>query len=348
MKKSNFVHDRIKYLKPYTIPPVSEGEIKLDAQENPYPLPEEIKKKISGILTEIELNRYPQIYLKNLKKLLSNYAGVSEDNILIGNGSDELILLILIACGGPGKIVTCPYPAFSMYRILSELMGSKFVEISLDEEFSLPVGKILSTNPDIIFLTRPNNPTGNIFSKKNVKRIVKNSSGLVIVDEAYFEFCGDTMVKEIKDFPNLIILRTFSKAFSLAGIRAGYLITQKNLAKELRKVQLPYNISVINQKILEIIMKNKDSVLKSVEKLVSSREKLYKELKKIKGVTPYKSKANFILIRIDDIDSVMDILKKKNIKVRRFKSPGLEDYLRVTVGTEEENKNFIDAIKEGL
>lgn len=340
----DFLDDRIRKLKPYVVPSVGEGEIKLDAQENPYSVHPEVRKKINNVLNGIKLNRYPDPGYRKLRKLIAGYCSVTPGNILVGNGSDELILTTLTACGGPGKIVCSPVPTFAMYEILSELTGTKFIGVPLNEDFKLPVGKILSINPDIVFIAYPNNPTGNCFSRQKIRRIIEHSRGLVVIDEAYYEFSGKTFVSEIKKYPNLLILRTFSKAFSLAGIRAGYVIGNAELIKELRKVQLPYNLSIVNQKILEVILKERQKVLITVKKLLDSRKRMFNELSKLNGVTLFSSEANFILMKIKNIDKILKALKAKKINVRKFGSSDLKGYLRVTIGTEQENKSFIDTI----
>ncbi len=341
----DFLATKIKKLKSYAVKPVDEGEIKLNAQENPYPVHPDVRCRINDILNSIELNRYPAPGYRRLKKLIADYCNILPNNILAGNGSDELILTILIACGGRNKVVVSPAPTFAMYKILSELTDTKFRDIPLDFDFKLPVREILDENPDIIFIAYPNNPTGNCFFKGEIKEILKHSKGLIVIDEAYFEFSGKTFMNEIKSYPNLLILRTFSKAFSLAGIRAGYMAGNPELMKSLRKAQLPYNLSIINQKIMETVLEDRKKVLRTVRKLISSREKMYNELLKIEGIIPYPSEANFILMKINKINKIFKVLKDNKIGVREFNSPGLREYLRVTVGTEEENKKFIDTLK---
>lgn len=340
-----FIPDRIRSLKAYSVPAVAEGEIKLDAQENPYPVHPDVRKKINSVLKVIKLNRYPDPGYRKLKKLIAEYCKVAPGNILIGNGSDELILSILIACGGTERFVCSPYPTFAMYEILSRLTGTKFIKVSVDNKFRLAAGKILAAKPDIVFIAYPNNPTGNCFARQKIKKIIEHCKGLIVIDEAYYEFSGKSFMEDTKKYANLLILRTFSKAFSLAGIRAGYMIGNAELLKEFRKVQLPYNLSVVNQKILEVVMEERKKVLYMVKKLIKSRQKMLTELLKIKGITPFPSQANFILMKIDKIDRVFKVLKSNKISVRKFSSPDLKDYLRVTVGTDEENKSFIDAIR---
>ncbi len=344
MKHLKFVNDRIKSLKSYTVPPVLEGEIKLDAQENPYQLPDKLKEKLSRILSEVELNRYPDPGCSELRIKIGEYCNLEAGNILVGNGSDELILMLFLACGGVGKKAVFPVPTFSMYRILSRLTGTGYRGVPLEENFALPAKKIMSARPDMLFITYPNNPTGNCFSRKKIIDIVENTAGLVVIDEAYFEFSGKTFRDRLNRYDNLVILRTFSKAFSLAGIRAGYIMGGKKIIKELEKVQLPYNVSIVNQKLLEAVMSERDLIKPVVEKLNRSREKLMTGLKRIEGITPYPSEANYILMKIDNIDKVVRNLKRNNIKVREFSDESLKNHLRVTVGTDRENKKLIEAL----
>ncbi len=340
--------ERIKNIKPYKVQTIAEGEIKLDAMENPYPLALDIQEKIDTILKTTYLNRYPDPEYKKLKTLIADYCKLTSENILLGNGSDELIMTMLAACGGENRTVCCPVPTFSMYKILAEITNTNFVSVALDNEFKLPVEKIISLDSDINIITYPNNPTGNCFSKEKIEKIINESRGLVVIDEAYFEFSDKTYIKYIEKHKNLIVLRTFSKAFALAGIRAGYMAADKELVKELRKVQMPYNLSILNQKILEVVMQDRKKMLVSVEKLLNSRERMFAELENINGIIPYHSDANFILIEIENMDGMYKALKENKINVRKFGEQELRNYLRVTVGTEEENKSFIETIKSGL
>jgi len=344
----NIFPDRLKKVAVYEVPEIADGEIKLDAQENPYPLPESVLVKIKDAVSGLSLNRYPDPSANELRKKIADYCKVKAKNIVIGNGSDELILSLLIACGGRNRKTVCPEPTFAMYKILSDITGTEYSGVSLEPRFKLPDKKILSTRPTIIFIAMPNNPTGNCFDRTKILNIAEKTEGLVVVDEAYYEFSGETFAGEIDKYKNIIVLRTFSKAFSLAGIRAGYIIAHESIVKYLRKVQLPYNFSIINQKILEIILDERDSVLSSVGRLIKSREEMFAELKKFNGIEPYPSKANFILMKIKKIKNIVESLKKHSIRVREFNDDGLRNFLRVTIGTENENKNFLDAVREVL
>jgi histidinol-phosphate aminotransferase len=322
--------ERIKKLKSYKVQAVEEGEIKLDAQENPYPVPEKIREKIRSVMQDACLNRYPDPGYTRLKR------------------SDELLLSILLAGGGRGRMACSPEPTFAMYRILSCLTDTKYSGMPLDEGFELPADRIISEVPDIVFIAYPNNPTGNCFSKKLIRKVIENSSRLVVIDEAYYEFSGKTFAGDIEKYPNLLVLRTFSKAFSLAGIRAGYVLGSRYLIQTLRKVQLPYNMSTVNQRMLEVALSEKDGILVSVKDLIRARKVMYDELNKIKDIEVYPSQANFLLMKINRIGRVLKILKKNKIRVREFSSPELKDFLRVTVGTRKENRSFVDTLKKAL
>ncbi len=341
-----YVLERIRRLTPYIPQEASEGEIKLDAQENPYELPDTVRDKIISGISSLSLNRYPDPGNRSLKKKIAEYCGVDPAGIIVGNGSDELIQLILTACGGPGRVSVSCRPTFSMYRILSELTGTRYLEVPLKAGFELPVEDILEKKADLTFIASPNNPTGNSFPEGKLREVIVKSSGLVVIDEAYYEFSGKTAIPLLEEYGNLALLRTFSKAFSLAGIRAGYLIGSAALVSQLEKARLPYSFSIINQKVLEAVLSEKEAALASVKKILSSRDRLYEELQGFTGIKPYRSDANFILMEIEYIDGVLEALGRRNIKVRKFTEPLLRGFLRVTVGREEENRVFLEAVRE--
>ncbi|MFC2091385.1 histidinol-phosphate transaminase [Elusimicrobiota bacterium] len=348
MKNKELISQKIRKLKAYRVESIAAGEIKLDAQENPYDLDKRVRSLIDAQISRTSLNRYPDPRYRRLKKQVARYCGVSDDNILVGNGSDELIMDLFMCCGGPGRTAVFPEPTFSMYRILSDLTDTRHTGIKMDSEFRLPWKKIVQADPDIVFIAYPNNPTGNCFSRDKIIKIIEQTDALVVVDEAYYEFSGKTFVKYIKKYKNLVVLRTFSKAFSLAGIRCGYIAANNDFLKQLRKVQLPYNMSILNQKILQVVMEESPHVLKSTEKILESRSRMYSRLKKIPSLTLYPSDANFILMKLKNIDAVLTRLKKNRIAVRKFSSADLQDHLRVTIGTEEENESFLSTLETAL
>jgi histidinol-phosphate aminotransferase len=316
---------------------------KLDANESPYGFMDAYKAARS-----VKTNRYPDPEAKALKKLISKETGVKPESILQGNGSDELIYYLITAFGGP---VLYPVPTFSMYGIITQALGEKKVEVPLNEDFDLDEIGILTEirrkKPRLIFLSSPNNPTGNCFSSETVLKIVETASltSLVIVDEAYQPFASDKgFIPLLGDYKNLIIMRTLSK-MGLAGLRVGFLIADDAIIEQVNKVRLPFNLNAFSQAIaMELLLKNKKALKRNIRIIVSERGKLFNELAKMEGIRPYPSEANFILFRVEDTDRVFDRLLKKGVLVRNMKGV-VGGCLRVTVGTPDENRRFINALK---
>ncbi len=326
-------------------------KIKLDANESPYELH-------SGILSDLlsiknqglfkTLNRYPDPHATNLKKAASKYFGVSSDKLLQGNGSDELIYYLITTFGGP---VLYPVPTFSMYGIISQALGEKKIEIKLDKNFDLDVERILNIikkeKPRLIFLSSPNNPTGNCFSLDRILKIIESTKekSIVVVDEAYQPFSSNKgFIPMLNDYKHLVLMRTLSK-IGLAGLRVGFLIADKNIINGVNKVRLPFNLNSLSQAIATMVLDNKKLLKEYIKSIVSERDRLYKEMIKIRGIKPYPSEANFILFKVEDSDGVYSSLLKKGILVRNMKGI-INGCLRVTVGTPEENRIFIGELSE--
>ena len=315
--------------------------VKLDANESPYGFPE-VLKTLKGVKT----NRYPDPEAKGLKKLIAKEFGVRPENILQGNGSDELIYYLITTFGGP---VLYPTPTFSMYGIISQALNEKRVEVSLDVEFDLAVKPILSAirkeKPKLVFLSSPNNPTGNCFSPDRILTIMESASkSIVVVDEAYQPFASARgFIPMLGDYENLVIMRTLSK-IGLAALRVGFLIGSEEIINEVNKVRLPFNLNALSQAVAAKALEKKGLMRQYVKSIISEREKLFKELTDIKGIVVYPSEANFILFKVQDADGVYQSLLKKGVLVRNMKG-AVDGCLRVTVGTPEENKIFIRALK---
>jgi histidinol-phosphate aminotransferase len=318
-------------------------KVKLDANESPYGF-----KDGSKVLKSIETNRYPDPEAKTLKKLISRYFAVKPENILQGNGSDELIYYLVTTFGGP---VLYPIPTFSMYGIITQAIGEKRIEIPLDGEFDLDLEKILKAikmqKPKLIFLSSPNNPTGNCFSSERMLRIIESTSSLsiVVVDEAYQPFASDKgFMPLLKDFENLVIMRTLSK-IGLAGLRVGFLIADKKIINEVNKVRLPFNLNSISQALAVEALKNRNVLKSYIKSIISGRERLFNEMRKIKGIKPYPSEANFILFKTENPDRIYQGLLKKGVLIRNMKGV-VDGCLRVTVGKPGENSIFLNALKD--
>lgn len=317
-------------------------KIKLDANESPYAF----KGDLSGILKDLKTNRYPDPEARELKRMLAKRLAVSPANILFGNGSDELIYYMITTFGGP---VLFPVPTFSMYGIISQALGEKAISIPLDREFDIDLKKTLAAmkkeRPKLIFLSSPNNPTGNCFSSDKILKIIEASRGIVVVDEAYQPFSSEKgFLPLLKDYRNLVIMRTLSK-IGLASLRLGFLIADPDVINETNKVRLPFNLNSLSQAVAVRALKEKVKLASSIRKIVSERELLFRELKEIKGLRPHPSEANFILFSAGNPEKVYSALIKKGILVRDL-TGSVRGCLRVTVGTPEENKAFLRALKE--
>ena len=315
--------------------------VKLDANESPYGFERQITS-----LKDIKTNRYPDPEARELRKVVARRWGISSDNILHGNGSDELIYYIITTFGGP---VLYPVPTFSMYGIISKALGERIIEIPLTREFDIDIDRTLKEirkkRPRLIFISSPNNPTGNCFSSEAILRIIEDSGAIVVVDEAYQPFSSRKgILPFIKDYKNLLIMRTLSK-IGLAALRVGFLIGEPGILAEINKVRLPFNVNSYSQAIAVRILKEKGLIDRAIKDIASERERLFSALCEIKGVKPYPSEANFILFKVDHPEKVYRALLKRGILVRNMDSQ-IRGCLRVTVGTERENSLFLDNLKE--
>lgn len=309
----------------------------LDANENPF---------------ETGVNRYPDPQQRELKEQLGEIKGIPAENILLGNGSDEVLDLIFRAFCEPGKdnIITLP-PTYGMYQVLAEINNIFNREVLLTDDFQPNVSKIFNKvddNTKLIFLCSPNNPTGNSFSEEKILEILDNFNGLVVIDEAYIDFSeSESQIKKLKKYPNLVITQTLSKAFGMAGIRLGICYASAEIIQILNKIKPPYNVNELTQKralerVVDVI-----SVNKEIADILMERSRLFKSLLEVNFVEKtYNSDANFILIKVDNAKLRYDQLLKKGIVIRnRTTQPLCENTLRLTVGTAEENQKFMEAFQ---
>ena len=325
--------------------------IKLDANENPYPLPPGLKHMILERLEGVSLNRYPAPGSPGLKRDFARYYGVDENMILIGNGSDELIHILLTSVStSPSGSVMFPTPTFAMYRICALNTGHSIIEVPLNERLELDTEAMLDIISDkktpITFLSYPNNPTGKCFGRGDIEKILEASSGLVVLDEAYFNFSGMTFLRDLDRWDNLVILRTLSKV-GLAALRLGIFIGHPSLVHHLNKVRLPYNVNIFSQVIGSLFVEHSEKFTALTDRIISGRKWLFDELTAIEGINPYPSDANFILFScFMEKDDVYGQLVERGVLVKSFTSPDiLKNCMRVTVGTEEENSEFIETLK---
>jgi histidinol-phosphate aminotransferase len=317
-------------------------KVKLDANESPFGFA--ITQKI---IQSIQTNRYPDPEAKSLKKAIAKDLKIRPENILQGNGSDELIYYLITVFGGP---VLYPVPTFSMYGIIAHAIDEKRIPVPLDHVFDLDLNKILleirKNKPKLIFLSSPNNPTGNCFSADRMLKIIEAAANtsIVVVDEAYHPFAGDRgFIPMLRDYEHIVIMRTLSK-IGLAGLRVGFLIAGEEIIREVNKVRLPFNLNSFSQAVALEAMKNKTLLRRNMQTIISERGRLFRELFRIKGITPYLSEANFILFRVEEPDRVYENLLKRGVLVRNMKGV-VDGCLRVTVGTPEENEVFLKALR---
>ena len=326
-------------------------KIRLDANENPFTLPASLKNGIFEAMKKIELNRYPEAGSHRLRARFAEYYGVEEDMLMIGNGSDELIQILCTALTGQIMDVIIPVPTFAMYRISALNNGHRVIGVPLDASFDLDLDVILShlattkTTP-LIFLSYPNNPTGNCFSRQKIETILEQAKGIVVVDEAYSPFSGKSFLPFLSRYENLVILKTLSKV-GLAAMRIGFLVGPAPLIHELDKVRLPYNINALSQVAAGFYLDNEKTFLEQTEEIIGMREELFEALKEVEGIHPYPSEANFIFFSCDfDLDSVYSTFLEKGILIKAFNTPGIaERCMRVTVGNHKENEEFLAALK---
>jgi len=352
---SKIIKPAILAAKAYHVPD-SRGLIKLDAMENPYSWPEEIKVEWSRHLQQAELNRYPDASLSELRSRLTDALNLPDNTaMMFGNGSDELIQIILMALNKTSNVVMAPEPSFVMYRLLSSMMELDFVGVPLNKDFSLDLPamleSIVKTQPAVIFIAWPNNPTGNAFEQEALEEIIKVAPGLVVIDEAYHAFARNSMMSCLHKYPNVLLMRTLSK-LGLAGLRLGMLFGASEWISELDKLRLPYNIGTLNQLSANFIIQNIDLLEQQAQRIRDDREGFFNSLSEITGVEAWESEANFILFRVSEpgANRVHQELIKQNILIKNLQGahPLLENCLRVTVGTEEENKAFLSTLKSIL
>jgi histidinol-phosphate aminotransferase len=347
------VRPEILDLHAYHVPP-SEGMVKLDAMENPYPLPPELREEIARDIADAAINRYPDPSATALKEKIRAATGLPAGvEVMLGNGSDEIIQVLAMAMAKPGAVLLSVEPSFVMYRMIATFTGMRYVGVPLTEDFVLDMDAMLAAiereRPALVFLAYPNNPTGNLFSADAVRRIVEAAPGLVVVDEAYYAFASDSFIPQLGRYPNLLVMRTFSK-LGMAGLRLGFLAGSTAWLEQLEKLRLPYNVGVLPQLVAGKLLDHHEVLLRQAERIKQERAKLHRQLEAIPGVQVYPSEANFLLFRVANATAVFDGLKQRGVLIKNLNGghPMLKDCLRVTVGTAEEDAKFMAALQDTL
>lgn len=354
-KDKKYYRDSLRELKPYD-PHEVPYKIKLNANENPYSLPEEIIEEILRKAKNLEYSHYPNANSEKLSEIVSSFWGLNRDNIVIGNGSDELIDYLIKAFSEKGRRLITTAPSFAMYKIYSIVNGANFVQIPLSQsDFSLNVDKILEEakkeDSSVVFIAYPNAPTGNYFAEEKIIKIIEESGCLIVVDEAYFEFGEKTFVPLISRYNNLVILRTFSKAYSLASLRVGYLLSNPEIINEVRKVKSPFNVNTFSQLAAQVVFENKEILKDSIKKIVEEREKLINRINELPPFKAHPSRTNFVLVEVgskENTDLVYNGLLEQGILVQTVSDPVFSTsryFLRITVGNREENDILLEKLE---
>ena len=351
MKPQDLVRPEILALRAYPVAS-SDGMVKLDAMENPYALPEPLRRELAQALARVDVNRYPTPSPQKLRDAIARRMSVPAGmEVLLGNGSDELIQMLITALARPGAAMMFPSPTFVMYAMGATFSGMRAVPVPLREDFSLDadafIARMQAEKPALVFLAYPNNPTGVLYPEEDVARIVRASRGLVVIDEAYHVFARKSFVPRLAEFENLVVIRTVSK-LGLAGIRLGYLVGRPEWVAQLDKVRPPYNVSVLTQAAATFMLERLEVLEEQAAHIRSERRNLGEALKGLKGVTVFPSEANFFLVRVPDADRTFEALKRQGVLVRNLNGPALKNCLRVTVGTPDENRILLNALREAL
>ena len=352
----NIVRPEIRALSAYHVPDAS-GLVKLDAMENPYLLPPDLQRKLGEKLGKVALNRYPVPSYAALKAAIHARMGVPQGfGLVLGNGSDELISIVSVACAKPGAKVLAPLPGFVMYAMSAQFAGLEFVGVPLTAGFQLDLPAMLDAirvhKPAVTYLAYPNNPTGALFDEAAMVEIIEavGDSGVVVVDEAYQPFAGGaSFMGRLPEFANLVVMRTVSK-LGLAGIRQGYLSAAPALLRELDKVRPPYNVNMLTEAAALFVLEHLQVLAAQAAQLREARSVLATELAALEGVEVFPSAANFILIRVPDADKVCAALLARRVLVKNAGRMHvlLQNCLRITVSTDEENAIFLTALKDAL
>lgn len=355
----NVVRDDVRALAAYHVPDAT-GLVKLDAMENPYTLPPDVQQELGQRLAAVALNRYPVPSYAALKAAIGTHMRIpSGFDVILGNGSDELIAIVSTACAKPGAKVLAPIPGFVMYAMSAQFAGMEFIGVPLRNDFSLDLEAMLATiesqRPAITYLAYPNNPTGNLFDLADMLAIIRavGDTGLVIVDEAYQPFAGTSFLPRLPDFPNVVLMRTVSK-LGLAGIRLGYMSARRELLAEFDKVRPPYNVNVLTEATAEFILEYAAVLDAQAAAICTERSALAEQLAAIPGVACFPSAANFLLMRIQRPGltgtEVFEQLLAQRVLVKNVGKMHrlLENCLRVTVSTPEENALFLTALRSSL
>jgi len=345
----NRIREEIRELREYRVEEIS-ARILLNTNENPYEIPQEIHEKVMETVARLPLNRYPHPTSRALREVISSRFNIKADQIVVGNGSDELIQMIAIAFGGAQGSVLIHPPTFGIYTVSAKSIGQRVIEVPLlpDWEIDLDgmLDKIREFQPNVIFITYPNNPTANCFPLESLEAILQAAEGVVVIDEAYADFSRKSCLHLFNRYEHLIIMRTLSK-IGLAGLRVGFLFANNVLITYLNKVKPPFNLNSLSEAIAMIVLEHRDLIEPQIEKIIVERRHLIEGLAQIPGIEPFPSETNFVLFHVAwGAGEAYEGLLKQGIRIRRLNTNGMEEYLRVSVGKPEENIEFLATLAE--
>jgi histidinol-phosphate aminotransferase len=347
----HIIKPAVRALRAYSLSP-HRARVKINQNENPWDTPQAIREQILERFEAAKWSRYPDFIPATLHERLAEFAGLRPDYIIAGNGSNELIQAAMMVTVGPGKRVLISEPTFALYKQVATVLGGTVESMSLNSNLQYNSALLLDVveerQPDVTILCSPNNPTGCVIDDQDLIKLLEIARGLVIIDEAYHEFAEHSVVPLLHEHENLIVLRTFSKAMALAGLRVGYLLGEPDLVREIRKAVLPYNLNALSQMAAEVAIEKYESELRPlVQQILAERERLFSELSGIKGLTPVPSKGNFMVVKsVRDPTQIFAELLQRDILVRDVSGyPMLRDYFRVSVGRPEENDRLLKELR---
>ena len=354
MSALRHVKPGVRALRPYTLA-ARLAAVKVNQNENPYDLPADLKRRVLDEALSRSWSRYPDFDPRELLEALGRFSRWRADGILAGNGSNELIEAVLMVTVGEGTPVVIPDPTFSLYALLTGVLGGRVVRVPLGPGFEYDADALMRAQREhrasVVIVCSPNNPTGSVLAPDDVARLCRETDALIVVDEAYHEFAGQSVVPLLHEHDNLIVLRTFSKAMAMAGLRVGYLLASPELVAEINKARLPYNLNFLSQAAALAVLSEPGPVEAAVARLVRARESLFRDLGAIPGVRPFRSHANFILFALEGRApaAVFQALYEQGVLIRDVSaSPRLSECLRVSVGTDDENAAFLAALRRAM
>ena len=352
-RMSRFLRADVQGMHGYAVQP-SAGLVKVDTMENPFRLPDALRRELGERLAEVALNRYPAERGDVLRAELAKHANMPAGcDITLGNGSDELISLLTLAADVPGNVVMAPLPGFVMYELAAKLQGLKFVGVPLTPEFELDGPAMLAAvrehQPALLYLAYPNNPTANLWNDDVIDALIEAAPGLVVIDEAYQPFASRDSLARLRRHEHVLLMRTMSK-FGLAGVRIGYLMGRKPLIAEIDKLRPPFNISVLNCEAALFALEHADEYARQAATIRAERDKLLRELQALPGVEPFPSEANMILARVPDAKRVFEGMRARGVLIKNVSGlhPLLANCVRITIGTPEENPQTLAALYGAL